>query len=220
MKKLVIASKAFAVLVFTATTGMSSFAQNQKDSSVTASGTSASKDEVQKQMIELTKTGENHKLLSAIAGTWAFTGKHFPPDPNMKPIEFSGTFERKAIMDGRYFISETTSGKKIIMPWSDGKEVTYKDLTIESYDNVKKKFVNAFIDNHWDSGILTTEGSYDSATKTITYEGIETTPREKRKLRLLVKIISNDHYMVEVYRSSGGDQERKNTEVNYTRVIK
>lgn len=78
------------------------------------------------ERVALSKTNENHQLLASITGSWTFTGKHFPP--NMAPIEFKGTAERKAIMDGRYFTFETTGGK-LKMPWSD-KEETYRDMAI------------------------------------------------------------------------------------------
>jgi hypothetical protein len=37
---------------------------------------------------------------------------------------------RKAIWEGRYFLTETT-GEKLRMPWSDGKDVPYKDMALE-----------------------------------------------------------------------------------------
>lgn len=103
-----------------------------------------------------------------MAGTWEFTGKHFPDDPNEKPIEIKGSCVRKPFWGGRYFLTETT-GEKLQMPWSDGKEVAYKDIVKDGYDSVKMKFVRAMIDNHWDTGILSFEGSYDAATKIIAY---------------------------------------------------
>jgi hypothetical protein len=32
------------------------------------------------------------------------------------------------------------------MPWSDGREIPYKDMSVEGYDNVKKKFVRAIVE--------------------------------------------------------------------------
>jgi acetyl esterase/lipase len=115
---------------------------------------------------ELSRTGENHKLLAKLAGTWAYTGKHFPAHaaPSAKIPEFKGTLVRSEIWEGRYFISETT-GEKLSMPWADGREVVYKDMMMEGYDNGKMKFVRAIIDNHFDTGILLFEGTYDPATQ-------------------------------------------------------
>jgi hypothetical protein len=171
----------------------------------------------QANRIELSKTGKNHELLAGITGSWNFAGKHFSSDPAVKPIEFNGTAVRKAIMDGRYFIFETTGGK-LVMPWSAGKEVTYTDMTIEGYDNTKKKFVNAFIGNHWNTGIAPSEGSYDSVKKAILYESeFESGPGMKTVIRNLLKIRDSDHYTVEIFMVNGG-QQIKRSEINYTRI--
>jgi hypothetical protein len=208
MKKTIITIKAFAVFVLAVAIATSSFAQNQKDSMNNAA--------MQKLMIELSKTNKNHQLLLGLTGNWIFTGAHFSSDSGIKTIETKGTVTRKAIMDGRYFICETTGGK-IKMPWSDGKEVNYKDMVIEGYDNDKKKFFSVMVANHWRTGIVTAEGSYDSTTRTITYELEMESLGEKRKFHDLIKILDEDHYLYVRYYMKG-DQEIKVTESKYTRV--
>ena len=179
--------------------------------------TNISEDKMMEQMIELSKTGKKHEILSGIAGEWMFTGKNFSPDPNQKPVEFKGTATRKSIMDGRYFIVET-KGEKFKMPWSNMKEISYTDMSIEAYDNNKKRFVSAMIENHWGTGIALLEGNYDSTAKTIIYESeTEADPGKKIKTRSLLRIISNDQYAVEIYQVDG-NQEIKKTEINYKRA--
>ena len=217
--KILRAFRFVTLVVLGALVGALTLAQDQTTSAPALPSASPNEAEISKQRVELSKPGENHKLLAMIAGTWNFTGRHFPvdPGPNKKPTELSGRLVRKSLWDGRYFIAETT-GEKLKMPWSDGKEVTYKDMTIEGYDNVKKRFVSAAIDNHWDTGIIPLEGSYDSATKTFVYNiEIETSPGTKIKIRRLVKLLDNDHYTEEWYREHNG-QEVKVTETRYTRV--
>lgn len=188
-------------------------AQNKIDST-------ANKDEMRNQRIELSKTGKNHKLLASFIGRWTFTGKHFLPDTTLKPlVEFEGISEVKATLDERYFIFETT-GVKLVMPWSNGQEITAKDMTIQGYDNIKKKFVTATIANHWETGIYTTEGTYDSTTKTFTYDGEFASAAisgKMRKIHMLVKIIDNDHYYGERYNSRDG-KVIGITKINFTRV--
>ena len=217
--KILKAFRSVTLVVLAALVGALTLAQDQTTSAPALPSSSPNEAEMSKQRMELSKPGENHKLLAMIAGTWNFTGRHFPvdPGPNKKPIEVKGSLVRKSLWDGRYFISESTGGK-LKMPWSDGKEVTYKDMTIEGYDNVKKRFVGAAIDNHWDTGIIPLEGSYDSATKTFIYNTeIETSPGIKRKMRRLVKILDNDHYTEEFYAEHNG-HEVKVTEMRFTRV--
>lgn len=169
--------------------------------------------QTKEERIALSKTNENHQLLASISGNWTFIGKHFPP--NTQPIEFKGTAERKAIMGGRYFTFETI-GKKLKMPWSD-KEETYRDMAIEGYDNLKKKFFSAMVENHWTTGIHTTEGTYDAATKTFRYEGEIGKDGTKMKFFNLVKLLDADHYVFEAYGHIGG-KDVKMSEINYTRV--
>src|SRR5947208_3700005 len=140
--------------------------------------------EMMKQMIEMSKLNENHKLLSSLDGNWDYTIKMWMnPDPSAKPEEYKGTAVRKSIMDGRYVVMDVTS--KMQMPGPDGKmkEVTFKGQGTEGYDNVKKKFVGTWMDN-MGTGIMMAEGDYDPATKTFTYTGeVEAIPGMKQKIR-------------------------------------
>ena len=72
------------------------------------------------QMMELGKPGDNHKVLATMAGDWNYTVKMWM-DPTAKPQESKGTATRKAIMDGRFFVTE--HGGKFQMPGPDGKMV-------------------------------------------------------------------------------------------------
>lgn len=197
-----------------AVTATPSFAQNQK----------AVEDEKQKQFIELSKTNENHKLLAGLTGKWSFDGKHISPDPAVKPFEFKGTIVRKSLMNDRYFTTETSSNGQMPMPWSEGKMVTYTDMTLEGYDNVTRKFVAANIANETNTGIITYEGSYDPNTRTITYEAQSTThlhkdiaPGTMFKMQELVKFIDKDHFTLEHYEYIDGKQIVL-TEIKYTRI--
>src|SRR5438067_679566 len=52
--------------------------------------------------------GPEHKRLEPLVGSWTFTGKMWM-DPSAPPTEFTGTTERKWILDGRFVLDETTS---------------------------------------------------------------------------------------------------------------
>jgi hypothetical protein len=172
----------------------------------------------QKEATDLSRTNENHQLLASLNGEWSFTGKHIPADTSIKAIETFGTFSRKGIWEDRYFISETSSGKKIKMSWADGREVTYHDMYIDGYDNIKKKFYFVMGGNHQSTGLLSAEGSYDPATKTLTYEAEkESAPGKKIKIHILVKIIDSNHYTTE-WHWRNEMQELGKTETYYTRI--
>src|SRR4029450_1963327 len=169
------------------------------------------------QMMELSKPTENHKLLADLAGTWTFTTKFWMnPDPNAKPEESKGTAVRKSMMDGRYSVVDVTG--KMEMPGADGKkkEMTFKGMGIDGYDNVKKKFVGTWMDN-MGTGVMMSEGDYDPATKTFTYASeYEAIPGMKTKIREVVKIVDKDHHTFEWYEDRGG-KEAKTMEIHYTR---
>ncbi len=169
------------------------------------------------QMMELSKPGENHKLLADLAGTWTYTIKMWMnPDPNAKPEESKGTAVRKPMLDGRFFVVDVTG--KMEMPQPDGKkkEMTFKGMGVDGYDNVKKKFVGSWVDN-MGTGIMLSEGDYDPATKTFTYSSeYEGIPGMKQKIREVIKIVDKDHHTFEWYENRGG-QEAKTMEINYTR---
>jgi hypothetical protein len=169
------------------------------------------------QMTELAKLNENHKLLADLAGTWTYNIKMWMnPDPNAKPQESKGMAIRKPVFDGRYFVLEV--GGKMQMPGPDGKmkDMDFKGISIEGYDNVKQKFVATWVDN-MGTGIEFSDGTYDPATKTFTYHlEMEPTPGMKTKIREVVKIVDNDHHTLEWYETRGGP-EAKTMEINYTR---
>lgn len=176
--------------------------------------------EMMKQMMEMSKLNENHKLLADMNGNWNFAIKMWMnPDPNAKPQESKGTATRKSAMDGRYATMDVTG--KMQMPGPDGKmkDMQFKGMGVEGYDNVKKKFVSSWIDN-MGTGIQFSEGTYDPATKTFTYTSeIEMMPGMKTPVREVIKVPDNNHMMLEWYETRGG-QEKKTMEIAYTRTGK
>jgi Protein of unknown function (DUF1579) len=186
----------------TASTGQPSAADMQK---------------MMQQMMEMSKLNENHKLLASLDGDWDYAIKFWMnPDPNAKPQESKGTATRKSIMGGRY-VTMDVSGK-MQMPDETGKmkEVMFKGMGIEGYDNVKKKFVGSWIDN-MGTGMEFSEGTYDPATKTFTYSmEMEPMPGMKTQVREVIKVADNKHMMLEWYETQGG-QEKKTMEINYTK---
>jgi len=203
-----------------------SFAQSSAGSPATATGSAATssgqpnQQEMMKQMMEMAKLNENHKLLADLDGNWTYTIKFWMnPDPNAKPNESKGTAVRKSIMNGRFSTLDVTG--KMEMPGPDGKkkEMTFIGHGIDGYDNVKKKFVGSWIDN-MATGIMMAEATYDPATKTFTYNSeYEAVPGMKTPIREVIKLTDNNHHTLEWYENRGG-QEVKTMEINYTRAGK
>jgi hypothetical protein len=166
-------------------------------------------------MTELAKPGENHKQFASLAGEWSYTVK-FWMNPQSPPSESSGTTVSKLVMGGRYLISNHTG--KMSMPGPDGKmtDVTFEGMAIEGYDNAKKKFVSSWIDN-MGTGIENSEGTYDAATKTLTYTGTyEPMPGMVTKIRQVDKCVDDDHHTMEMFEDRGGTLV-KTVEIHYSR---
>ncbi|HXN08408.1 MAG TPA: DUF1579 domain-containing protein [Candidatus Acidoferrales bacterium] len=199
------------------------FAQDQTSATAASPATAApaagqpNEAEMMKQMMELSKLNENHKLLTSLDGNWDYNIKFWMnPDPNAKPQESKGTAVRKSIMGGRFAVMDVNG--KMQMPGENGKmkDVMFKGMGIEGYDNVKKKFVASWIDN-MGTGIEFSEGEYDPATTTLTYRAdIEMPPGTTTKVREVIKLTDKDHMMLEWYENKGG-QEKKTMEISYTR---
>ena len=185
-----------------------------KETEASPAGGQPSAADMQK-MMELANPGENHKLLGALAGTWTYDVTMWM-DPAAPPQKSKGTAVCKAMMDGRYYLTHVAG--QMEMPGPDGKmkEMTFKGMAIDGYDNVKKKFVSSWIDN-MGTGIMMSEGTYDPATKTFTSTSeVEMMPGMKTRVRATNKIVDKDHHTFDWYEDRGG-KEVKTMEINYTR---
>src|ERR1700746_2224740 len=103
-------------------------------------------DEMMKQMMEMGKVNENHKLLSSLDGTWNYKIKFWMNgDSSAKPEESSETAIRKSMMGGRFTVMDVSG--KMKMPGADGKmkEMEFKGQGIDGYDNAKQKFVGSWV---------------------------------------------------------------------------
>ncbi|MFN0241617.1 MAG: DUF1579 domain-containing protein [Planctomycetota bacterium] len=116
-------------------------------------------DPMMAKWMEMSTPGAQHKILEPLVGKWTYTCK--TNMPGMPAEETTGTCETKWTMDGR-FIQDDVKGTMMGQP--------FHGMGFTGYDNVKKKFVNTWIDNG-NTGIMTGEGTYDAATKTFTYTG-------------------------------------------------
>jgi hypothetical protein len=136
--------------------------------------------------------------------------------PELPPSQSTGTTVSRAVMGGRYVVSDHTG--KMQTPGPDGKmmNMEFKGMAIEGYDNVKKKFVSSWIDN-MGTGIMNAEGTYDADSKTLTYMGMyEPMPGMKTTMRQVIKLTDPDHRRMEFFEDRGG-KEVKTMEITYSR---
>lgn len=152
--------------------------------------------------------GDNHKLLASVAGDWTFTMTMWV-DPAAPPQQYTGTATYTPIMGGRY-VQSTARGVMMGMP--------FEGMGINAYDNLTKQFVSSWIDS-FGTGLTTMTGTYDAATKTITYQGEMADmmqPTVMIKVRQLIRFVDTDRHVMEWYETRGG-KEARTMEIAYTR---
>ena len=155
------------------------------------------------------KPGPEHQVLAGMAGTFDAKVTIFAgPD---KTIESKGTIKRQMVLDGRY-LKEDYEG--------DFFGASFKGMGITGYDQNQKKYVSTWIDT-MSTGITSSTGTYDAATKTLssTGEDFDAEAGRKVKIRDVLKIVSNDEQQSEMYREVGG-KEVKVMEIRFTRSAK
>jgi hypothetical protein len=180
-----------------------------------SSAAQPSEAEMMKQMMELAKLNDNHKVLDSTAGTYSYVVKMWM-DPKANPSESTGTATRKSIMDGRYVTGDYSGSFKVPGADSKMKDMNFHGMSLDGYDNVKQKFVSSWIDN-MGTGIIMLDGTYDAATKAFTYTGdYEGMPGMKSKVREVITMVDKDHMTLEYYEDRG-QGEMKSMEINYTR---
>jgi hypothetical protein len=95
----------------------------------------------------------------------------------------------------------------------------FTGMSITGYDNYKKKYVSAWIDN-MGSGIMHMEGPWDEASKSMTLTGSMLDPATGKecKMREVFKIVDDNNQVMEMY---GPDPktgvEYKTMEIKFTR---
>lgn len=156
--------------------------------------------DVMTQLLDYSRPGANHALLSPLVGTWRFQ------DPKRPYVQ--GTVVRKPLYEGRFYTVEIIGGK-LPLPVADGqmKEDNYRGLQIEGYDNGRRQFVTSALNNHIGSDIEQQWGRYDPATRTFTYTWeSELIPGQKKQNRRVLRLIDADHYTEEYYETQNGPE--------------
>ena len=161
-------------------------------------------------MAEMEKAGapnENHKLLERFVGNWDTTVKMWmgPGEPEVS----KGVARTKAIMGGR-FVQEEYEGMFMGKPFAG--------LGLTGYDNQKGKFIGSWVDT-LGTGMMTSTGAYDAASKTFTFVAEMTdpaAPEKTMKVKEVVKIVDDNKHTFEMWEEHDGKPSMA-MEITYTR---
>lgn len=92
--------------------------------------------------------GPEHQMLSAMAGSWTFEGTSWM-GPEVPPMQFTGTAERRMIYGGRILVEEVTSA------WMGE---TFEGSGMTGFDNVSGIYWSTWVDS-MSTGIMLAHGS-------------------------------------------------------------
>jgi hypothetical protein len=158
-------------------------------------------------MMKAGTPGDAHKKLEPTVGSWELAVKMWM-DPSKPAEESKATSERKWILGGR-FVEERVTGEFGGMKFEGG--------SVMGYDNFKKKYTSAWIDN-MTTGIILSEGAYDADKKTFTFtnESPDFVTGKMKKGKDVLTIVDKDKLELTSY-TTMGDKEVKMMHITYTR---
>lgn len=150
--------------------------------------------------------GPMHEMMAKNVGNWKAEIITYE-DPSV-PLKSEGTSTYEMILGGRYLQGKHSA---------DFGGMGMEGMELLGFDNAKKKFFSTWIDN-FGTGIMFQEGTYDEATKSISFSGTTIDPFGKEiKVRQVSKIIDEDHAYMEMYMEQEG-KESKWMEMKSTRI--
>jgi hypothetical protein len=167
-----------------------------------------SQEEMMKAWMAVATPGDAHKKLEAVVGTFT-TKTTATMDPTKPPEVTEGVSENKWVLGGR-FVEQRFEGKAMGQPFSG--------IGYTGYDNYKKKYVGAWMDN-LGTMIMTSTGTPDASGKKITFWSTmdDVVLKKSVKIKALVTIVDNDHHTYEMWAPDPSGKLSKNLEVQYTR---
>ncbi len=149
-----------------------------------------------------------HKLIAADEGKWtgeivSWMAPGAPPTP---PSQVSA--EVKMILGGRYQES-IYKGDMMGMP--------FEGRGLLAYDNIKKKFINTWIDN-MGTGVMVMEGTFEETTKSITLSGEMMDPSKGKEVIVRqVVTLSKKTQTTEMYYLAADGKEFKSMEIKLSK---
>ena len=165
-------------------------------------------DEMMKVWQEYMTPGPVQKHMAKFVGDWVTSNKMWAA-PGAEPIVSEGTAKGEMLLGGRY-LKTTHYGDMMGMP--------FEGFSLEAYDNTMKQYYSIWVDN-FGTGMMMMKGTWDDATKKLTYTGTMVDPMQKKEVAVKEVFIPKDEdtYMMELYVTGPDGKEYKNMEATYKR---
>jgi hypothetical protein len=165
--------------------------------------------EMATKMAAYATPGAEHKMLASKAGKWHGKGK-FWMTPDAPAMDSEIDTEYAMMMDR--FLVDTTKSDMMGMPF-EGHGMT-------GFDNIKKKYIGTWLDN-MGTGIMTMEGTYDAASKTMTMTGECPDPvaGKHTPMKMITKDVDANSFVMEMQGTDAKSGKLfKCMEITYTRA--
>jgi hypothetical protein len=149
-----------------------------------------------------------HKTLRQLVGNFKYTMTMWQ-HPGAQPEKTTGTSKNKMMFD-RFLVQEV-KGKVMGKP--------FEGMGVLGFDTLKNQIVSSWIDN-MGTGMMTSTGSLDTATKTVSEQGTFTCPMTAdhvRKFRGAMTITDKNRYTYEMFHTGPDGAEFKSMSIEYTR---
>jgi hypothetical protein len=157
------------------------------------------------------KPTAEHKIVTADEGTWDAVVKTFPPGPGAQP-QLSKGVEVNTVLPGGMWLLSSFRGEFGGMPFEGHGQF--------GYDTVQKKYVGTWIDSMAPT-LSVLEGSYDPASRTMTYVGdsVDAMTRSKFTQKMVTTTDKDGTRVFSLYMTSKetGGKEAKMLEITYTK---
>ena len=163
--------------------------------------------DAQKAWMDYMTPGKFHEMMARDNGTWDAAISIWPA-PGAQAMTSTGTIVYEMILGGRYQ-QMTFKGDMMGMP--------FEGIGTAAYDNVKKKFINTWMDN-MGTGIMYLEGPWDEATKTIKLSGKQVEPVSGQEItvRQTLQYINDNEQLMQSFTDYEG-KEFKTMEIRFKR---
>lgn len=153
--------------------------------------------------------GEAHKVLASLVGDWDYAISLWM-EPNEEPKVLVGSSRNSMIYGGRHLVQEY---------WGEAIGEPFLGQAITSFDNVRGEYSTVYVDN-MSTGMMTSKGSYDAATRSITETGSFSCPVSGEKniaSRSVLTVEDADRYKYESFNTYPGSPEVKLMEIKFVR---
>lgn len=153
--------------------------------------------------------GAAHQELAKDVGTWTTSSTMWMQPNDLKPTKSTGTAEITMDYGGRYQIGKHKSSF-MGMPFEGTSTV--------AYNNASKKYESTWIDN-MGTGVMFLTGTYNDATKTVTYSGkcVDPMSGKEKTYRETWTIVDNNTRKMEMFDTDKNGKEYKSMEMIMTR---